>query len=79
MASIDQDAAPVSTGASGLDHILDGGYASRRSHLIEGRPGSGKTTLAMQFLLDGVRRGARPWTRATGRPRRALPANDAVR
>nr|WP_276592575.1 MULTISPECIES: ATPase domain-containing protein [unclassified Methylobacterium] len=43
----------------GLDHILDGGYASHRSHLIEGRPGSGKTTLAMQFLLDGARRGER--------------------
>ncbi|QGY03410.1 AAA family ATPase [Methylobacterium mesophilicum SR1.6/6] len=59
MASIDQDAAPVSTGVTGLDHILDGGYASQRSHLIEGRPGSGKTTLAMQFLLDGVKRGER--------------------
>ena len=59
MASIDQDAAPVSTGIAGLDHILDGGYASHRSHLIEGRPGSGKTTLAMQFLLDGVKRGDR--------------------
>jgi circadian clock protein KaiC len=59
MASIDQDAAPVSTGVTGLDHILDGGYALRRSHLIEGRPGSGKTTLAMQFLLDGVKRGER--------------------
>ncbi|MGC5779557.1 ATPase domain-containing protein [Methylobacterium sp. NFXW15] len=57
MASIDQDATPVSTGVSGLDHILDGGYAAQRSHLIEGRPGSGKTTLAMQFLLEGVRRG----------------------
>ncbi len=59
MAVTDQDAAPVCTGVAGLDHILDGGYASRRSHLIEGRPGSGKTTLAMQFLLDGVRRGER--------------------
>jgi circadian clock protein KaiC len=57
MAPIDQDAAPVPTGVSGLDHILDGGYASQRSHLIEGRPGSGKTTLAMQFLLDGVKCG----------------------
>ncbi len=53
----EHDAAPVSTGLVGLDHILDGGYAARRSHLIEGRPGSGKTTLAMQFLLDGAKRG----------------------
>ncbi|MBP2493886.1 circadian clock protein KaiC [Methylobacterium sp. PvP062] len=59
MAVTDHDAAPVSTGVTGLDHILAGGYASQRSHLIEGRPGSGKTTLAMQFLLDGVRRGER--------------------
>lgn len=53
----EHDAAPVSTGLVGLDHILEGGYAARRSHLIEGRPGSGKTTLAMQFLLDGAKRG----------------------
>jgi circadian clock protein KaiC len=53
----EDDAAPVSTGLVGLDHILDGGYAARRSHLIEGRPGSGKTTLAMQFLLEGAKRG----------------------
>lgn len=59
MAVTDHDAAPVSTGLSGLDHILDGGYAAQRSHLIEGRPGSGKTTLAMQFLLDGVKQGER--------------------
>ncbi len=55
----EHDAAAVSTGLVGLDHILVGGYASHRSHLIEGRPGSGKTTLAMQFLLDGARRGER--------------------
>jgi circadian clock protein KaiC len=59
MAVTDHDAAPVSTGVTGLDHILCGGYASQRSHLVEGRPGSGKTTLAMQFLLDGVQRGER--------------------
>jgi circadian clock protein KaiC len=53
----EHDAAPVSTGLVGLDHILEGGYAARRSHLIEGRPGSGKTTLAVQFLLDGAKRG----------------------
>jgi len=59
MASSDHDAAPVSSGVTGLDHILAGGYAAQRSHLIEGRPGAGKTTLAMQFLLEGIQRGER--------------------
>jgi circadian clock protein KaiC len=53
------DAKPIPTGVPGLDHILAGGYAACRSHLIEGRPGSGKTTLGLQFLLDGVQRGER--------------------
>ncbi|MEH3144141.1 MAG: AAA family ATPase [Methylobacterium frigidaeris] len=53
------DAAPIPTGAPGLDYILEGGYAAHRAHLIEGRPGSGKTTLALQFLLDGARLGER--------------------
>ena len=46
----------ASTGIDGLDSILMGGFARRRLYLIEGAPGSGKTTLATQFLLDGVRR-----------------------
>src|SRR5215212_8653415 len=53
------DAAPVPTGVPGLDDILAGGYASNRAHLIEGQPGSGKTTLGLQFLLDGIRQGER--------------------
>lgn len=53
------DAAPVPTGVTGLDEILHGGYAAQRAHLIEGRPGSGKTTLGMQFLIDGASHGAR--------------------
>lgn len=47
----------VPTGSPELDHILAGGYAARRVHLLEGRPGSGKTTLAMQFLMAARRRG----------------------
>ena len=46
-----------STGVPGLDDILAGGYAANRAHLIEGRPGSGKTTLGLQFLLAGSREG----------------------
>lgn len=51
------DAAPIPTGVPGLDDILAGGYAANRAHLIEGRPGSGKTTLGLQFLLAGARLG----------------------
>ena len=47
----------VSTGVSGLDDVLRGGLPASRLYLVEGNPGSGKTTLAIQFLLEGVRRG----------------------
>jgi circadian clock protein KaiC len=45
------------TGVPGLDDILRGGLPRNRIHLIQGDPGVGKTTLAIQFLLEGVRRG----------------------
>src|SRR6187200_2400165 len=45
------------TGIAGLDDILCGGFRSDRLYLIEGVPGSGKTTLSLQFLLEGVRLG----------------------
>ena len=44
---------PTSSGLATLDVILGGGYAANRAHLIEGRPGAGKTTLALQFLVAG--------------------------
>ena len=53
----DSDDSRVSTGVVGLDDILHGGLTPCRLYLVEGNPGSGKTTLALQFLLDGVRRG----------------------
>ena len=49
----------VSTGSIGLDDILGGGFDADRVYLIEGRPGTGKTTLALQFLLEGTQRGER--------------------
>jgi circadian clock protein KaiC len=49
--------APVTTGVEGLDLVLDGGLTPHRLYLIEGVPGSGKTTMAMQFLREGVARG----------------------
>jgi circadian clock protein KaiC len=45
----------LSTGIADLDNILGGGLTAGRSYLLEGAPGSGKTTLALQFLLEGVR------------------------
>ncbi len=47
----------VSSGIPGLDNVLIGGFTPDRLYLIEGVPGSGKTTLAMQFLLEGIARG----------------------
>lgn len=47
----------VSTGISGLDQILAGGLPSNRVYLVEGDPGSGKTTIGLQFLLEGLARG----------------------
>lgn len=48
---------PVSTGIPGLDNILCGGFDSDRLYLVEGEPGTGKTTLALQYLLEGARQG----------------------
>ena len=47
----------ATTGIPGLDDILNGGFSRGRLYLVEGIPGSGKTTLAMQFLMEGARRG----------------------
>jgi len=48
-----------STGVPGLDDILHGGLIAERFYLIDGNPGAGKTTLALQFLLEGLRIGER--------------------
>ncbi|MEG3124434.1 ATPase domain-containing protein [Sphingomonas sp. GB1N7] len=49
----------ISTGNQGLDTILKGGLPARRLYLLEGSPGAGKTTLALQFLREGIRLGQR--------------------
>jgi circadian clock protein KaiC len=47
----------ASTGIEGLDHILLGGLPRGHVYLLQGDPGVGKTTLGLQFLLEGVRSG----------------------
>ncbi len=44
------------TGVPGLDSVLGGGLPEHRLYLVEGNPGSGKTTLALQYLLEGAAR-----------------------
>src|SRR6185295_1810354 len=57
----DQTNAPsderCTSGVEGLDEVLAGGLPRDCVYLIQGDPGSGKTTLALQFLLEGLRRG----------------------
>jgi len=47
----------VSTGIEGLDDVLNGGFPQGHFFLIEGEPGTGKTTLGLQFLMQGARKG----------------------
>ena len=49
----------VGTGVPGLDEVLQGGFIRDRLYLVDGNPGSGKTTLALHFLQEGVRHGER--------------------
>lgn len=52
-----ENASRSGTGVPGLDDILNGGLISHRMYLVDGDPGSGKTTLSLQYLLEGVRNG----------------------
>lgn len=47
----------ISTGIGPLDVIRQGGFTPDRLYLVEGVPGTGKTTLALQFLLEGSAKG----------------------
>lgn len=47
----------ASTGVEGLDDVLQGGYPAHRVYLLDGEPGTGKTAMAIQFLMEGARLG----------------------
>jgi circadian clock protein KaiC len=49
-----ETAALIATGVPGLDDILQGGLRPGHLYFVEGAPGTGKTTFALQFLLEGV-------------------------
>lgn len=53
------DIEKIHTGIPELDLVLRGGLPRARIHLVEGRPGTGKTTLGLRFLIDGVEKGER--------------------
>jgi len=54
---VDLATSKAKTGISGLDNILSGGLSRGHLSLVEGAPGTGKTTVALQFLLEGVKAG----------------------
>src|SRR4051794_34486296 len=51
------DSSRVRIGIPELDNVLHGGLTANRVYLVEGTPGSGKTTLALQYLLEGRKNG----------------------
>src|SRR3954468_11964863 len=54
MAAKPQSSPKARTGVAGLDDILIGGFSPGHVYLLEGSPGTGKTTIALQFLLEGA-------------------------
>src|SRR6201986_3610626 len=57
MSSVKTVAAIATTGIWGLDNILSGGLSRGHVFLVEGAPGTGKTTIALQFLMEGAKAG----------------------
>ena len=46
----------LTTGCSGLDYMLGGGFPSNRIFLVRGGPGAGKTTFCVQFIMEGLKK-----------------------
>lgn len=65
----------INTGVEGLDDILLGGLPSGQMYLVEGDPGTGKTTLAMQFIMTGVRAGEKALYITLSEPRSELQSS----
>src|ERR1700712_2189269 len=57
MNAVQPIASKAKTGIWGLDNILSGGFSRGHVFLVEGTPGTGKTTIALQFLLEGAQAG----------------------
>ncbi len=68
----------VSTGVDGLDKMLHGGYIVGRPYIVTGPPGTGKSILATQFLLDGLRHGEACMLVALDEPPNEIKANMAT-
>ena len=68
----------LKTGVPGLDEMLDGGLIPGRVYVVSGASGTGKTTLAMQFLLEGVRSGERVMYVALDEPPNEVRDNMAL-
>jgi circadian clock protein KaiC len=56
-ATTDAESRRAATGVIGLDHVMNGGFIPHRLYLVEGDPGAGKTTLSLQYLMEGRKSG----------------------
>jgi len=57
--NVSKEPSRLPTGVPGLDEVLLGGLPKAHTYLVEGHPGTGKTTLALQFLIEDARAGER--------------------